>query len=207
MTGFRVSKCLSILAVLFVATDAFAQTGRDRVPSESFIYVRLGYGSIFGDQSYPGPAMGFGYRTEFDSFGFDVSFLNLQFKPRASYSSASRATTASLLKLEGLYFMNPRENASAYVGAGFSYGITDFGGSRDFTFSPSVGRWHGGGLQGELTVGYEFLRQTSRRMFVQVDATLPFYKAQWEPFSRINQNSRTDNRYAPALSISMGFGW
>ncbi len=69
-----------------------------RVHTDSLWYARLGYGNLFGDESYGTPALGFGYRAELDAFAIDVSFLNFQFSANDSYSSRG-ATAQSLLKL------------------------------------------------------------------------------------------------------------
>src|SRR5947207_15974907 len=46
-----------------------SQASQKLVQSHSFGYARLGYSAIFGDHPYAGPAVGFGYRAELDSFG------------------------------------------------------------------------------------------------------------------------------------------
>lgn len=110
--------------------------------------MRLGYGSIFGDHNYGGPVYGFGCRAELDSFAIDVSFFNFQVKTTNnnyndsyynnaySYAPPSNGGFAgSMLKIEGLHFMNPTANATAYLGGGFSYGGTTFGSN-----------WQGSGL-------------------------------------------------------------
>jgi hypothetical protein len=192
MTGFNVVDRTNVTA---------SQAAPLRVQSDSFRYVRLGYGSIFGDRGYGSSALGFGYRVELDSLAIDVSFFNFQIQPRAGTTS-NGATAGSAVKLEVLRFMNPDANASAYAGGGVSYGGMSFGGSQ------FGNRWHGSGLQGELTVGYEFPRASSLRMFVQADATLPFYKAKIETYSRSpGQTIATQQRYASALAFSVGLGW
>src|SRR5258706_15792087 len=107
MTGFNVVGRTNV-------TEAQAAPGR-RVGSDSFGFARMGYGGVFGDRAYGTPAMGLGYRAEVNSFGLDISFLNLQMLG-GSYESAERAMSGSLLKLEGLYFMKPRANATMYAG-------------------------------------------------------------------------------------------
>lgn len=185
MTGFNVIDRTNVTA---------SQAASLRVQSESFTYVRLGYGAVSGEGVYGGTSLGFGRRIELDSFGVDVSFLNVQTASRGNHSGA---TTGTLLKLQGLYFMSPKSNRSAYLGGGLGYGVVDL---KD--------RWHGSGLQGELTLGYEFPRASSLRTFVQVDATLPFYKvaanARWTPS---NPTPAVGQRYAPSFAVSIGFGW
>jgi hypothetical protein len=150
--------------------------------------------------------MGFGYRAEFDSLGVDVSFLNFQFPNDNGLYASSGALAGSLLKLEGLYFTNPVANSTGYFGGGMSWGGTDFGtGQRS---------WHGSGLQGELTAGYEIGRATSVRAFVQLDAALPFYRTTSVTYvfpQRFTPGATptaiTDQRYAPSVAVSVGLGW
>jgi hypothetical protein len=218
MTGLRVPRYFAVPAAVFIAATALAQTppvfdvaepaanatnrqaSSFRVQSESFWYVRLGYGSILGEKPRGGPTLGLGYRVELDSLGIDVSFLNVQLTPR---STSSGGTVGSLLKLEALHFMKPAANASAYAGGGISYGATDLGSRNRLS-----GGWHGTGLQGEVTVGYEFLRDSPLRVFVQADATFPFYRARWETngWSTIPAIP-SGPRYAPVVALSLGVGW
>jgi hypothetical protein len=204
MTGFNVVDRTNV-------TEAQAASAK-RVQSDSFAYARLGYGSIFGDRGYGGPTLGFGYRAELDSFAIDVSFFNVQMPSSGSdsyYGSSQFSTAGSVLKLEGLYFKNPKANATPYFGGGVSYGFTDFGG----TYSNSIYRsgWHGSGLQGELTVGYELPRASTLRIFVQADTILPFYNVASDTvtYSRSTPTGTivTERRYSPSLVMSVGFGW
>jgi hypothetical protein len=163
-----------------------------RVSSDSFGYARLGAGN-------QGAGMGFGHRTELDTVAIDVSFLNFTHQLGSSsvnsygYSyGSSGSTTFSWIKLEGLHFMNTKANSSLYFGGGASWGggyIED---------SNSWKSWSGSGLQGEVTAGYEFGRASTMRVFVQGDATLPFYHMVMPGAS---------SRYAPSFGISVGFGW
>jgi hypothetical protein len=196
MTGFNVVDRTNVTA---------AQSATERVHGDSLWYARLGYGSVFGDRAYGGPAIGFGYRYELDSFGVDVSFLN--FQKRASndytyygpYQTSSDAFAGSLLKLEGLYFLRPKANATAYVGGGFSWGGVSFGSG-----------WDGSGLQGELTAGYELPRASTLRTFVQLDAALPFYQTSTIRYP-VNYRGvgpvTTEHRYTPTVAVSFGVGW
>jgi hypothetical protein len=205
MTGFNVTDRTNVSEIQAAPAK--------RVHVDSFGYARLGYGSIFGDRHYGGPTMGFGYRGELDSFGFDVSFLNYQLPSSgfsAYYGESSGSLSGSLLKLEALYFVKPTSNATMYVGGGASYGLTSFGtGSSNATVYRSS--WEGSGLQGELTVGYEWPRASALRTFVQADATLPFYNmtAQTYTYSRSSAASPSsiDHRYSPSLIVSVGVGW
>jgi hypothetical protein len=193
MSGFNVVDRTNVTA---------AQASSERVQAESLWYARLGYGGVFGDRFYGGPAAGFGYRFELDSFGLDVSFLNFQSKQSDAYSSYpdyNGAFSGSGLKLEALYFLNPKANRTTYLGGGFSWGGADFGNN-----------WHGDGLQGELTAGHELFRASTLRSFVQADATIPFYQVsaiRYPVDARRPTPITTLHRYAPSLTVSVGFGW
>jgi hypothetical protein len=195
---------MTAMSVVDRSNVTIAQSSARRVHSDSLWYARLGYGGVFGDDAYGTPAFGFGYRAELDSFAIDVSFLN--FQVGTSSGASTDATAGSLLKLSGLYFLNPKANLTGYFGGGLSYGHSTFG---DWNYS-SAGNYHtawdGSGLQGELTVGYEIARATSLRLFVQADAVLPFYKVTAESFSRSASVTTTDRRYAPSLVVSIGLG-
>jgi hypothetical protein len=193
MAGFNVIDRTNVTA---------AQASVERVATDSFWYARLGYGGIFGDRTYGTPAIGVGYRVEMDSFGVDVSFLNYQIGTNGSYYSSDGAFAGSLLKLQGLYFLNPTANRSPYLGAGLSWGGTAIGSG--FT---------GSGLQGELSAGYELPRASTLRAFIQADAILPFYHVTANRYSapdyyyRRNVTVTTDQRYAPSFVVSLGLGW
>jgi hypothetical protein len=186
------------------------QTAAQPSHSDTFWYARLGYGGVFGDSFTGGPALGFGFRGAFDSLGIDVSFLNFKLPGSGSdsvYGSSPDSFATAVLKLETLYLVNPRANATPYLGGGVSYGVTDIDGA-------SVGdgfrsNSHGSGLQGELTVGYEWPRASRLRVFVQADATLPFYKVASERFTSRGYSiaGTTEHRYSPSLVVSLGLGY
>ena len=138
-----------------------------------------------------------------------MSFLNFACRIRIGsvYGSSPGSLATSVLKLEGLYFLKPRANATPYLGGGFSYGITDV----DATFDNGgfQGNWNGSGLQGELTVGYEWLRASRLRAFVQADTTLPFYNvmSQTYSYSQLRPTITTASRYAPSIVVSLGLGF
>jgi len=64
----------------------------------------------------------------------------------------------------------------------------------------------GYGFQGELTTRYEIARRTALRIFVQADATLPFFNAASNSNSTANVVT-TSRSYVPSLVFSLGFGW
>ena len=178
-----------------------------RVGVDSFGYARLGYGSVLGEEVAGNPLIGFGWRAEMDSFGLDISFLNQQLPSTSGAYGSSSHMAGSLLKLEGLYFTNPTGNASAYFGGGLSWGAVSASRSGAGTGYSS---WHGSGLQGELTAGYELPRASELRLFVQADATLPFYRTtgQTSAYSGGRYSTVTaGHRYNPSIALSIGIGW
>jgi hypothetical protein len=197
MTGFHVVDRTNV-----TETQAEAR----RIHTDSIWYARLGYSGLFGDRAYGMPALGFGYRAELDPFAIDVSFLGMQFSPSDDYYSGVDSSASTFLKLSGLYFLNPTANRTPYLGGGLGWGRRSFGSPDYRSLDHYRSEWRGTGLQGELTAGYEFARATSLRMFVQVDAVLPFYQVSSQTFSRFGPTGSGDRRYAPSLVVSIGLG-
>lgn len=187
------------------ANVTVAQASPKRMQIDSFGYARLGYGAVAAKGGSSGPAIGFGYRAEMDSFGLDVSFLNQQMSS-GNYEVAG-GMAASLLKLEALYFAKPRANASAYFGGGMSWGATSLASNSSGT---SYISWNGSGLQGELTAGYELPRASALRFFAQADVALPFYRVTGRTVtysSTMPATIATGRRYTPSFVLSVGMGW
>ena len=207
------------LAVVDRTNVTAAQATAQRLHSDGFTYARLGYGGVFGGgRSYTMPSFGFGYRAELDKVAIDVSFLNFQMNNAEYYSSTPDAGSNSLVKLSGLYLLNRHANSTPYVGGGLSWGRTYINETNvgDFTSTRPAGPnavyyyttgGTGTGLQGELTAGYEFGRATTIRMFVQADATLPFYKVKSETISSRQGVISSTSRWTPSLVMSVGLGW
>jgi len=207
-----------LLTVLGVAPPAFAddagarqlimrQPARGSL-SHPVVYARLGYGATFADLFRTGPAVGFGFRGETESFALDVSFANFVINGH-SYDSGGTRLAGSFLRLEVLHFLDGGADRSMYAGGGLSLGAA-FGGESTSTYTSD---WTGSGLQGEVTVGYEFGRKSPLRLFVQGDVGIPFFIARSETYAMsagrvIDWDSRTvEKRYAPSAVISMGIGW
>jgi hypothetical protein len=186
-----------------------AQSEQRRIYSDSVGYARLGFGAMFGNRVYSGPAIGvFGYRKELDAFAIDVSFLNFQYKSSdRSYSYGSLGSggvTGAWLKLEALRFTRPAAAASPYFGGGFSWSSAHL----DYDTTSL----DGSGLQGELSVGYEMARASTVRVFIQFDAGLPFYTLRWDRYTFAAATPRvytftSGRRYVPSAAVSMGLGW
>ena len=95
-----------------------------RVQSDGYWHARVGHASLFGPTTRQAASFGFGYRAVFNRLGLDMSFLNFQIDDSGGYSSDG-SSVVSLIKLEGLYFINPNANRSAYFGGGVSYGRSE----------------------------------------------------------------------------------
>lgn len=181
----------------------------NRLHSDSIYYARLGYGAIFGDDTYGGPSVGvFGYRHERDRFGIDVSFLNFQHQSADNAYGYGSSMSGSWLKLELLHFIKPMSDRSVYLGGGLSWSSTDL----DSSLANGYASWRGSGLQGELTGGFELGRASSILVFVQGDVGLPFYDLHGETYTYslvppYTHTTVTRHRYAPSLTVSLGLGW
>lgn len=187
-----------------------AQQAPNRVEADSLWYVRLGYGGVLGPDVGHGPAFGFGYRYELDSLGIDFSFLNFTIGSSSNDgNSGSAGVSGSWIRLMALYFLNPTANRSSYFGGGLGWGATAVANSSS-TGSASGGTatyssYTGTGLQAELSLGYELLRASTIRMFIQADATLPFYQVHSNRFD--SSPASTSTSYAPSFALSFGIGW
>ena len=173
------------------------------VYGQSFFYTRLGSGAAFADGVRPSPAIGFGVRTELDTVAVDASFVNYVI---GNTSSSGAVVAGSLLRLQVLRFFNTRAERSPYVGAGLSWGTSIVERTENATAHEYHTNWNGSGLQGEVTAGYEFFRNSALRMFVQTDVGLPFFNAVSQTYSS-GRSSATDRRYIPTAALTFGVGW
>lgn len=205
MSGFNVTDRTNVTAA--------QESSPHRVQVDSFGYARLGYGGIFGgDRAYGSPSFGLGYRAEMDAFGLDVSFLNFAIARSSDYYGATPAMTGEWLRLEGLYFLKPTANATAYVGGGISYGGVSFTSSasptqyRGVTYMDAE-HFDGSGLMGVLTAGYEVPRASAMRVFIQADVVIPFFAATATRVANPGLNTTTESRRGSSAMVSVGLGW
>ncbi len=169
------------------------QAAPRREAADSLWFVRLGYGGVLGGDFTSGPGFGLGWRYELDQFGIEIALFNT-ILPTADHDDMGANFT--LVRLGGLYFFDPIANSSLYLNPGLSWGwsaVTD--GNRVYS---------GSGLQGEFAVGYEFLRSSTIRLFVEGNAVLPFFTASRSDFSNDGDSS---TRYTPSFLISIGVGY
>jgi len=199
LKGFVLPVTLAVVTLL-LAEPAAAQ-------GQVFGYARLGYGAAFVDATRRAPALGLGLRAELDTFAVDVSVANvaLDFDP---YEDLAGVAVGSWLKLEALHFVTPEAQGSTYLGGGLSWGRVNVGRG-----GQSATSWHGSGLQGELTAGYEMGRHSDIRIFVQANAALPFFRARSFTYSSsrtgdaIGSSAGVERRYIPSAVVSIGLGW
>jgi hypothetical protein len=182
------------------------QAAPRRAEADSLWYARLGGGAVLGGSGNTGPAFGCGYRYELDSVGIDLSFFNLTYASHKTtdefgYTTNEPSLSGSWARLLGYYFVSPKESASLYFGGGLSWGgssVLD----GDYLYG-------GSGIQGELSAGFEVLRASTLRLFVQVDATLPFYKSDVDAAASLYPvgGLPDDTRYTPTVMVSIGGGF
>jgi hypothetical protein len=173
-----------------------AQTAPLRVESDSLMYVRLGYGSQLGAASRSGAAMGIGFRRELDALAIDVSFANILKQAARTGYLGDNGSSASLIKLTALRYVNKKSNSSVYWGGGASWGSASGWSNSNY--------WRGSGIQGELTAGYEMLRASNIRVFWQTDVVLPLYSVAVANFKNLSVSNR---QYMPTATVSFGLGW
>lgn len=188
-----------------------AQSSAQDDERKGFAYARLGYGAIVGERMHRGESVGFGYRVEGASLGLDVSLGFHSSRPDEPFGGAGGAWAGALPRLQLLYFLSPSEAASGYIGGGLSRGGMAFS-RTDSTLPAGTYRssWHGHGLQGEVTAGYEYPRGSSIRIFVEANAVLPFYRFTSETYtmSGTSSNRTVERRFgAAAVAVSVGLGW
>ncbi len=181
------------------------QAAPRRAEADTLWYARLGYGlTNGGGSSAAGPAFGFGYRYELDALGIDLSFINLALatsKQRDAYGSQNDETnvSGSWIRLLAYYFAGGKASSSFYAGAGLSWGgaaVTD-----------GAVVYSGSGMQGEVSLGFEVLRSSTIRLFVQADGTFPFWKATPDVDPYFATGAPSGSRYTPTFVLALGGGF
>jgi hypothetical protein len=178
-----------------------------RVTADSLFYLRLGYGGFATSGGSLGPDFGLGWRRELDRLAIDLSIFNVTLGRR---DGSYKDYRMSIVKLMGLYYFDPYANNSLYAGAGLGWGA--------LSVSPNSGRfagtvldsYTGTGLDFELSVGYEMLRVSNIRVLVQVNGSLPTYKATAtiDSFSDLTGVQATkESLYVPTIGLSLGLGF
>jgi hypothetical protein len=194
--------------ILIVLAHAMPVVAQPLDEPNLFTYVRLGTSAVMADGVRRAPAVGFGMRAELERFAIDVSGLNFALNYDAR-DPARELAVGSVLKIQALKFLTPGREGSGYVGGGVSWGYVSVGrAARSDGLNTS---WHGRGLQGEFTIGYEVPRSSAIRFLVQADASMPFFAARSETFTYPSPGNAVstgrERRLIPSLALSVGVGW
>jgi len=175
-----------------------------RVTADGLKYARLGYGAVTGRTSAAGTAFGFGYRYELDQLAIDISFLNLVYAsenvtdPNTGYTTSHGGFNGEWIRIAAVHYQDPIADRSLYYGGGLGYGTTDM-------YDDNNGaNYEGSGLQATALVGYELLRASTIRLFVEAHVTLPLYTASYD-FGTSGMPDTT-NRWAPVAALTIGAG-
>lgn len=173
-------------------TTAQARPRREKADSIWMLNIGTGYLGGADLDSIP-VLLGAGYRYELDHFGIEAGtrlFL-------ATGNSDDHDGGGGFgVRVMALYHFNGTAAASPYVGGGLGFGIT--GAQFDDE------SYTGSGLEGHIAVGYSFLRASTIRMFVQLDAALPFYELEE---TTLLEDAGLEPRYVPIIGLSLGVGW
>jgi len=163
------------------------QSNARRLKTDNLVYVKLGYGTFFGQYKTSGSSFGFGVRHEIDHMAVDASFLNFIIG-----QNAKKGFSGNIVQLQGLYFFSPLSNSSLYSGGGVAYNTM-----RAYSEKDKEEPYKTGGIAGVATIGFETMRVSMLRLFFQADATMPF--------QRMKNGSKS--YYGSTLSLSMGCGF
>ena len=171
-----------------------------RVAADGLKYVRIGYGAVTGKTSALGTAFGFGYRYELDQIAIDISLFNLVWASQDTqdamgFSSSKGGVNGELVGIGVVNYQTPLANNSIYYGGRVGYGVSDF-------FDDSTdGNYSGSGLQLTAVGGYEMLRSSTIRLFVEIDITAPLYTS-----SATFGDGTDSKRWAPVAALTIGAG-
>lgn len=173
-----------------------------RVAADGLKYVRLGYGAV--RTADLGTAFGFGYRYELDQLAIDLS-MNFVFTSSSTTSSSGAMTSrggvnGELIGIGALKYQEPLANNSLFFGGRVGYGLNAFYDSNTMT------DYSGSGLQITGVAGYEMLRASTIRLFLELDVTAPLYTSNGTEYdANFNQIGQV-KRWAPVVALSIGAG-
>ena len=183
-------------------------------------YARFGGGAAVAQDARDGIAIGFGYRHDRGRLRLDVSVFNYVFDTSPTSDPRSDVLAGSHLKLAAFRILPAGQSEAVYVGGGVSWGVVRVGRNHVGPRAPGslapltfLGPWRGGGLQGDLTAGYEMGRTRNRRVFIQGDASLPMFSTRaetivYEPAAiGFVITRRNESRYIPSAVLSLGISW
>ncbi len=174
---------------VYVPCDYSAQHNYDYTPrnyefsaKRNFGYIKMGAGmSLAKGHRDLGPTIGIGYRIVDvnDCCAVDLSF---------NFTAAKHESFYSMPRIMYLYYFNPNDVSSLYVGGGLSFGFKSINKHHHKSFK---------GLEAEAVVGYEFNRFSNIRTFVELNLSQPVLAA----------GSHRNNYKMPVLTLSAGIGF
>ena len=178
----------------------------NRVRDDSLAYVTIGPAWMPNIESNELPiALGAGWRRELDSFALDFGG-NLYLA--VGNEDSEEGGVSGTVSLMGHYFLDGVADSSAYLGMGMGYGFVAMNKSTENTELAESGLlYSGAGLHGKVAVGFEAMRSSTIRLFVQLDATLPFYDVELDIEEEFDTLNEEDSLYAPIFGISIGGAW
>ncbi|MFT3766576.1 MAG: hypothetical protein QM820_13845 [Minicystis sp.] len=182
-----------------------ALSSPEREAADKIYYTRLGGSALPSAGMQGGPDLGLGMRLELDRIGIDasMSFGVAQSGPKKEVTGVH----GSIIKLTAQYYFMSQSDSTPYLGGGLSWG----GRKQELDNL----NYSATGLQAELIAGYELLRSSTIRIFLQADATLPLYMAKAGAHetptlhgkARAPATPQISERYLPTLGLSLGIGW
>lgn len=175
------------------------QQNRKRAIAESVWWFGLGPAYILGVTPGDMPLhIGGAWRYELDAVGIELGG-GVTWTTNNDRDDRDTSVNGSF-GIAGYWFASEEANNTAYFGAGLGYGGT--------IADTADGVYDGGGIQGTLSAGFEGLRASNIRAFVQFDAVLPMYTLTHdEDFSGGPTTSARDSIYAPLFLLKVGIGW
>lgn len=163
-----------------------------RLSSELNFMIMLGYGI------QPVKDVGGGLNWTL-GLRYDMRFMFLDFEFASGLWNAHGTEYMELnaVGFRGAYYFSEKNPGSFYIGAGMRAGFYFFDGADlfDSKFSGS----------GTVSIGYEWLRNTSKRFMVQIDAKFPFHNHKLRDYIG-DGDYETKTYYFPTISFNVGVG-
>ena len=172
------------------------QANPKRVKADTLYYVTIGPGVVAGAEPFAlNNAVSFGYRYELDEMALDLSYRFMI--PGGDDQAEDGGSVGANINLSGLYFTEPNANSSVYFGGGMGFGGTSL--RKDDRF------YSGSGLFGSGVMGYEMMRTSTIRFFIEATAQLPFFQSSDDGIFGIGATD--DKVWSPMFSLSVGGGF
>jgi len=176
-----------------VGTQAEVPT---KISSELNFMMMLGYGI------QPTPDIGGGINWTL-GLRYDIRYMFLDFEFASGLWDAHgpEYLELNLVGFKGAYYFSEKDPASWYIGAGIRAGFYFL----DVDDSSDITEFSGSGI---ISIGHEWLRNTSKRLMIQFDAKFPFHTMKTESYEYdgTTREKETKRYYFPTISINIGVG-